>query len=498
MVLKKPYAFLIKNFMLIHIILSVLMIYVCSQYRNILSFIKQYINNTASISTAGSIIGLTLFLAIVLIIGIAFAIFWLLKYKKKPKLLYLINIGFYTIILILTIVLSSTFANLNEIILDAKTIRLYRDMVNIIIIIQYIFIIAMIIRTLGFDIKKFDFKADANELDIDTSDSEEFEVNVGLNTNKIMRFFRRHLRELKYYYEDNKLVIKILGIIAIVICLLMIAPKIIGRERTYGQNQTVSTLKFQMRVTDSYTTKLKYDGTDVSIKDHTYVILKTSFLGKIDGKNKIDTDRFVLKVGKKTYSPSLKQYDYFTDLGYGYSKQNLAFNTIKPYLLVFVVDDKYIKKSKKLFYTDYNLEERKIKIKPTDIDTTKEISTANLTNELNYKNTLIGDGTIKINSFEFGNSYDNISAGYNKKILKLEVDNKIEKYSNFDFFNYFVSLYYTKDKDTKKISFTNRTPRNNSNLVYLETSKKVEEADKIYLEIRIRTNIYKYIIKGGE
>lgn len=497
MVLRKPYAFLIKYFMIIHIVLSVLMIYVCSQFRIIISFIKDYINNTASVSTAGSIIGIFMFLAIIFIMGISFTIFWLMKYKNKPKLLYLFNIILYGIIFVLTIVLSSTFINLNNVILDSKTIRLYRDIVNIVLIFQYVFIIAMIVRTLGFDIKKFNFSADISELAIDSADNEEVEVNIGINTTKLVRGFRRYIRELKYYYEENKLVIIILLIGVITICFISMMPRIIGKERMHGQNEVVSNLKFTMNVSNSYITKLKYDGSDVSIGNNSYIITKLYFSSLYNSKYSVDTSRFVLHVGKNEYYPSLKQYNYFTDIGYGYNKQELVYNTSKPYILVFVVSDDDIKKTKTLIYTDVNLDERKIRIKPVNIDVSNEVGSVNVGEELIYKGTVIGDGSIKINSVEFANNYGAMYAAYNKKILKLDITSSIGRYSIYDFFNKFVKLKYIKDGNEKTEKFINRTNRNSDDGVYLDVSKEVEGADTVYLEVKIRSVVYKYFIKGG-
>ena len=71
MILRKPYAFLIKNFKIIHLILSIRMIYVVYKMSNIANFISDYINNIANSNIATSYIGGLLFLSI-LIIGIYF------------------------------------------------------------------------------------------------------------------------------------------------------------------------------------------------------------------------------------------------------------------------------------------------------------------------------------------------------------------------------------------------------------------------------------------
>ena len=70
MILRKPYAFLIKNFRIIHFVLTFLMIYVVYKYNNIAKFIQNYIDNIANTQVATSYVGLLTFLAVILIIGI--------------------------------------------------------------------------------------------------------------------------------------------------------------------------------------------------------------------------------------------------------------------------------------------------------------------------------------------------------------------------------------------------------------------------------------------
>ena len=87
MILRKPYAFLIKKFKIIHLILSLLMIYVAYKINSILNFIYDYINNIANVNIASSYINFILFLAVVFIIIISLILYILMRYKKKPKLL---------------------------------------------------------------------------------------------------------------------------------------------------------------------------------------------------------------------------------------------------------------------------------------------------------------------------------------------------------------------------------------------------------------------------
>ena len=55
MVFRRPYAFLIKHFRLIHIILFILFAYITFKANNILTFFKDYINYKGSMEIISSV-----------------------------------------------------------------------------------------------------------------------------------------------------------------------------------------------------------------------------------------------------------------------------------------------------------------------------------------------------------------------------------------------------------------------------------------------------------
>ena len=101
MVFRKPYAFLIKNFRKIHILLLILWGYIFFKISNLKGFIGEFITygtynkNVEGISTK---INILLYLSIIAIIVISIILLWLLRYKKKPWKLYLVLILEYGII----------------------------------------------------------------------------------------------------------------------------------------------------------------------------------------------------------------------------------------------------------------------------------------------------------------------------------------------------------------------------------------------------------------
>ena len=62
----------------------------------------------------------------------------------------------------------------------------------------------MLMRGLGFDIKKFNFQTDIKELEIESLDNEEFEFVLGDTSAKLARNSRKQIRRLRYFIVENK------------------------------------------------------------------------------------------------------------------------------------------------------------------------------------------------------------------------------------------------------------------------------------------------------
>ena len=93
MILRKPYAFLIKYFRIIHLAMFIAIIYISLKTFNVLSFFNEYISNNQVISTYEDIsskyVNSVFIIAVSLVIIISSIILYLMRHKKKPTLLYL-------------------------------------------------------------------------------------------------------------------------------------------------------------------------------------------------------------------------------------------------------------------------------------------------------------------------------------------------------------------------------------------------------------------------
>ena len=77
MILKKPYAFLIRHFRIIHLLLLVPMAYLIHRTFRVVSFFRTYVSNnytTSIINIAAEHISYFMYLAVLVIIGAVLAI----------------------------------------------------------------------------------------------------------------------------------------------------------------------------------------------------------------------------------------------------------------------------------------------------------------------------------------------------------------------------------------------------------------------------------------
>ena len=105
MILRKPYAFLIKYFKLIHLFIAVLIGYLLYKSYNLVDFLSLSVANNYNAVISGQIAGLFInyfmYFAIILILGFLIAIYYLLSHKDKPRKFYMYSIIYYIILFIL-------------------------------------------------------------------------------------------------------------------------------------------------------------------------------------------------------------------------------------------------------------------------------------------------------------------------------------------------------------------------------------------------------------
>lgn len=339
MVLRRPYAFLIKHFRMIHLIITALLVAIMIITRRVYKYLTIVIGDTVRRYDALDYTNYRLYIYLVLALLLCGVIFWLLKFKDKPRKMYIAVIAGYIVIgLFMMVVFTYLHGFLNDV-PDGKTMRLYRDMLSFLLIFQYVYILIMFVRGLGFDIKKFNFASDVQELNINASDSEEVEINTQIDTTNIARVIRKQNREFGYFFKEFKAII----IPILVIIVLFLGYKgysyFTAKLKVYKENEVIGSIN-QVKVVDSYYSEgSTYD----------YVIIR--FSAYKDGKQeRLNTGNLTLQVGKDKYTPDKTLCSKFSNLGNCYKKQYIT-DEEKEYIVVYGVKKLNIQRSY-LIYSD--------------------------------------------------------------------------------------------------------------------------------------------------
>ena len=349
MILRKPYAFLIKYFRLIHIIMTAILAYIILVSRGVYHYLNKVINDTVNRYDALSHVNYSIFIFIFLALILFYIIYWLLKHKNKPKRMYLIVIWGYILIGIFLMILYIYMQGFLNSIPEIKTIRFYRDTMLIVMGFQYFFTIFMLLRGLGFDIKKFNFDKDAAELNVSESDSEEVEINTDIDTTNISRRFRKRQREFGYFYKEFKGYIWVSLLIVFGILGYKLYNYINATYKVYSENQPIGSI-YNVVIRDSY---YKVSG------NTNYVIV--SFDISKSGKSGIfNVGAMSLQVGNKVYSSDKTVCSKFSDLGTCYKNQYID-RGVKSYLLAYEVDNLNIQKAY-IIYSDSYDDDYKVKL----------------------------------------------------------------------------------------------------------------------------------------
>ena len=117
MILRRPYALLIKYFQKIHLALILLCAYIFYKITFLRTFVNDFIETESYNSyyeSIGSHINVLVIISVLLVIVVTITLIVLLLYKKKPWKIYLIPLLEYVFILGLFIYITSYFNSYTE------------------------------------------------------------------------------------------------------------------------------------------------------------------------------------------------------------------------------------------------------------------------------------------------------------------------------------------------------------------------------------------------
>lgn len=519
MVFRKPYAFLIKNFKKIHLLMLVMWGYVFYKIVNIRSFISEFISlgtynkNLEGINTKT---GFLLYLSIVLLIVISILLLILLRHKKKPWKIYLIIIAEY-LVLIYGLVETTSFFNAYTITDTVSGVFLARDIMNIANIGQFFPLIILILRITGLDLKKFEFNNDEEFLELSSQDREEFEVSIEIDKNTFKRTYNRLKRNIGYVYNEHKLLANSFITILVISLIGYNYYYFAVKHKSYKQGDTYSVGVYDIKINDVYVTDKDAVGNIVE-KDSKFVIVKVTMKNKESKKVEPNFSRFRLMNSNNSSNNTIYYDDSFKDIGKGVSDiTSLAAGAERQLILVYKVPKDLKNKKFVLYYQEYNGRNdtylRKIKLTTTDISKIEETKKYNVGEEIVFKTLNNEEKEITFDSVDIQDTitytkYMCVQAGncgMNKittpkvegtKVLRIGFASSDYEGKEFiDFTSRYGIINYVDNEDKKHtaevksvidVSYEGKE-------IYLKIDQAVADAKEISIDYKIRNK--EYVVK---
>lgn len=536
MILRKPYAFLIKHFRLLHGIITACMVYLIMRSYKLFSFLGTYIKSgTLRLDKKdfSSLFNKPMFILPILIIVILLILLVVMIRKHKPKPFYFFNILVYALTFVLYFYIQSTMSEMQFVIVSSQVVKLLRDLSEMLVIAQLVTIGMCLIRALGLDLKKFDFNKDLVELDIDDVDNEEFEVSVNFDSTNITRLLKKKFRYFRYFYLENEKKFKFAFVLLLVIICTTIVLNIIKRNSISKQYTPFSVGQMTMQINDVYLVKNDYLGNSIYSKDTNRLVVVTLKVKSTKRNDVLNTARTALVVGRKTYYPTTEYNKQVSDLGVLYANQKLI-SDYRNYMLVYEIPTSEVSRTMRFKYLSSLEQEKKklnenytsVTLKYIDIDKITSVTDRQLGETIKLNPTILKNSVFELDTTEIAEYFDNnyrfclgkgecydsvehiyptLNSTQDKIVLKINaklvMDDEISSslatnlesvISSFGKITYVIG---TKTKTYNSLEVLAYSKSKKDNIAYFEIPKEVLNARDIVLRIKIRNEEYRYNIE---
>lgn len=518
MIIRKPYAFLIRHFRKIHVLLLVLCGYIYYKNMQLSSFVSEFMDLQTYDAYAEPItkyVSTGALISMAIIIAGSLILLLLLRHKKKPWKLYLIPIAEY-IMIFATFITAKNFFNSYTGSLETASIRAIRDFINIATFIQYPAMLIFLIRIFGIDINKFNFQMDQEYLEMDQEDREELEINVEFDKNSIKRGVKRLTRNLNYFYQEHKTLVNSAIAVLLVLFLYNTYVFVFVTNKSYKEGQSLDANGYTITLNNSYYTNKDYTGNIISEKS-SFIILDLTIKNNLSMRE-IDLNKFHIMNGISDYVTTDKTYGTeFQDFGTTYNKKELKSGEEFNLIMVFRVNKSESVKRFVLYYQEFNNQSlphlRKIKLKLNNMTEINEQKAITIGEELkfNLKNKeeeVIFDDYQILDSTEYtyricssancSTQYGNYTAPEGYKILKISfASNNFEGKDMIDFSTKYGTINYI-DNENRKSVVEFKNPFNKvyyGKYLYTRVPAAMAEAQSIEIVYTIRNNRYTYKLR---
>ncbi len=531
MVLRRPYAFLIKYFKLIHLGILFLIGFIFYKTSDLMSFYSDYIKanfRTTETLFADGYFDFSVIGAFFLLLALAITIFLLMRFKKKNTLYYLSTIIFYGVLFIIFFMIHGNLMELERSSVDSATVLIYRDIINLIFYPQFIFIFMTVLKAIGFDIKTFSFVSEFDELELSEEDNEEVDVSVKVDNYKVFRKFRRVVRELRYYVLENKFIFSIIVLILLLVFTVSLFMNYQVYNKNYSEGKEFVYGDYNLIFKDSYITKYDYKGDLISGDYYLAVIVNATNISTEN--NKIDSDAFKIRIEDEYIEPILDMSGKFIDMGIPYYGVNMLPNKSEDYVFVYNLGDEIestytisILDSYELVDDELVTKYKHVNIIPSVIVEESVLELYDLGDKVVFNEDFMLDSYMVINEYELSSTYNytydfcyndecseskgllinDTSILPNSTLLVLDAELLLDEDSLFlrnnkgdDFFEEFINIKYIDNGKEVMSDVIDVTPEVLKDKIIFQVTNKVNNSDTIELVVNIRGHKHTIVLKG--
>lgn len=521
MILRKPYAFFIKVFKPLHLIMSFLVAFLIYKTTIALDFFNKYLDSGKSglaDLSIGNSVSLEIYVIPIIIIVLSLIFLGIMYSKKKPYIFYLFTAFFFFIILIMNVYVGNFLNLMQDTVLQIKLVKLIHDLVVINVIIEIVSFVILFVRGIGLDLRKINFSSDISKMDISEKDKEEVEIKLNLDIDNIKKENKRKIRVLKYFYKENKIKIFITLVVIFVVSSVLCVGVLLTKENGYlKENVVYNVSNVGVKIDKTLLINTGYDNKKITNNDIIFVIfsVKTPASDII-----LKNNNMYLEIDGEKIESTKKYNNYFLDLGNPY-KNDVLSSEFKKYFITFEIPKKYNGKDKFIVFVNKGQKIR-VKLNPQKLNFKKQQASFSIGEKVQFKEPLDGI-SFKINSYDINKKFlikynfcikkdcivskeyitPSIDKNFDKSVLKLNVDfsNKGEL-NIIDFYKLFSTFgtikykigdnWYIQKKDFEELKSKKVSSKNN---VYVGVNSKIMNAESIIILFEIRGNTYEYKIK---
>lgn len=519
MILRKPYAFLIKYFQKINILLLLLVGVVFYQNIQLHQFVKDYLSTgvyNATIDSISNYANTYIYLAFIAILVISGILIYLLRYKDKPY-------ASYVFILVANLITFAFFLYTDNYFTyqvvegyNLVAIKVVNDLLFISTIPYYPMLFILLIRSIGIDLKNFGFQEDKEFVEINEEDREEVEVQVGFDKDRFIRKIKYRIRYFKYFFLEHKVSLSIVFVVVLLIFGFNFYRYFYVDNRIYNMNETFNSNNYRLSVKHSYLTDKDFSGNVVSEKDTYFILVDLSVENLLSISRDFDIQKLFLFVDNDYYVPTTRFNSYFKDMGNLFINKSLDGNQKTSYLLIYEVPKPREDANFLLKYQDLSGDGKliRVKMKVQDISTFKEKGSASLKEEFTIPINLDEEVTFNFFNYQVLDSVNytyqkcspnscpiyqgTVAAVTGKKILYLK--GTFGDYSKQEFLEFalkYGKVRYKINGEYKLVATKSAISKDYfGNYLYFVVPDEVVNAESIELVFTIRTYQYFYKLKG--